>query len=541
LKTRLDLLVSASNIGLWDMSVIAGDPVNPKNEFWWSEHFRKMLGYTDERDFPNVLDSWASRLHPNDKDWVLTAFAAHLNDRTGKTPYDVKYQLQLKSGAYRWFRATGTTLRGPGGVPVRVAGSLADITEQTVAEQNLKHSIERFELINKASNTGLWDMSVIAGDPVNPKNEFWWSGTFRQMLGYTDERDFPNVLDSWASRLHPNDKDWVIKAFAAHLNDRMGQTPYDIEYQLALKSGEYRWFRATGTTTRGPGGIPLRVAGALSDITNRKKTVLQVSAFAERLASSAQQLTETGQALKSGAQSTADQTSTASAASSQLREIIVSVAAATTEMSASANEISRSVQSATEAMSSGVATANTASETMQRLGASSSEIGKVVKLITNIAQQTNLLALNATIEAARAGEAGKGFAVVASEVKELAKETARATESIGGIIQTIQGDTGAAIKAIDELSATMERLSELQRNIGGQTEAQLSATADIARNANVATTHADEVNSSMSSVAAAAGETMKAAEATHGAAGNLQGVSKELTALVAQLENTRGA
>lgn len=229
--------------------------MNPHNEFWWSETFRQMLGYQDEHDFPNVLDSWASRLHPNDHDWVIAAFAAHLNDRTGRTGYDVEYQLALKSGEYRWFRATGTTLRDPRGTPLRVAGSLADITDKKLAEIELKSSIQRFELINQASATGLWDMSVIAGDPVNPKNVFWWSDTFRKMLGYQDERDFPNVLDSWASRLHPNDKDWVIKAFAAHLTDHSGRTPYDVEYQLQLKHGEYRWFRATGTTHRGQGGV----------------------------------------------------------------------------------------------------------------------------------------------------------------------------------------------------------------------------------------------------------------------------------------------
>ena len=117
LATRFDLIVGASQIGLWDMTVVAGDPVNPKNEFWWSDHFRRMLGFSDERDFPNVLDSWSSRLHPTDADWVLKAFAAHLTDLTGKTPYDVEYQLRMKSGDYRWFRATGATLRDPIGTP----------------------------------------------------------------------------------------------------------------------------------------------------------------------------------------------------------------------------------------------------------------------------------------------------------------------------------------------------------------------------------------------------------------------------------------
>ena len=275
--TRFELINQASSVGLWDMTVIAGDPVNPKNEFWWSQQFRTMLGFTDEHDFPNVLESWSSRLHPTDKDRVLTAFAAHLNDRSGKTPYDIDYQLALKNGTYRWFRATGATRRDGEGVPQRVAGALKDIHDEMLTRIDLTDSITRFELINQASSVGLWDMTVIAGDPVNPKNEFWWSQQFRTMLGFTDEHDFPNVLESWSSRLHAEDKDRVLTAFAAHLNDHSGATPYDIEYRLALKDGTYRWFRATGATRRDHDGVPLRVAGALKDIHDEKLTQLNLA------------------------------------------------------------------------------------------------------------------------------------------------------------------------------------------------------------------------------------------------------------------------
>ncbi len=280
--TRFELINQASGVGLWDMTVIAGDPVNPKNEFWWSGQFRTMLGFKDESDFPNVLESWSSRLHPRDSEWVLAAFAKHLTDRTGKTPYDVEYQLQLKNGEYRWFRATGATMRDATGVPLRVAGALKDIHEEKKTSLSLGDAMTRFELINQASSVGLWDMTVIAGDPVNPKNEFWWSGQFRTMVGFKDELDFPNVLESWSSRLHPRDSEWVLAAFAKHLTDRSGKTPYDVEYQLQMKSGEYRWFRATGATMRDATGVPLRVAGALKDIHEEKKTSLSLGAAMTR-------------------------------------------------------------------------------------------------------------------------------------------------------------------------------------------------------------------------------------------------------------------
>ncbi len=117
-----------------------------------------------------------------------------------------------------------------------MAGSIKDIHEEEDRALKLGDAMTRFELINQASGVGLWDMTVIAGDPVNPKNEFWWSDQFRTMLGF-DESDFPNVLESWSSRLHPRDSGVGVAAFAKHLTDRTGKTPYDVEYQLQMKNG----------------------------------------------------------------------------------------------------------------------------------------------------------------------------------------------------------------------------------------------------------------------------------------------------------------
>ncbi|MDR2581344.1 MAG: response regulator [Fibromonadaceae bacterium] len=126
-------------IALWDMDVVSGDPINPNNKFTWSQEFRNMLGFSDESDFPNVLYSWSDRLHPEDKEMTLSAFAAHIVDRTGKTPYDLEYRLLLKDESYRSFRAFGTTLRDSEGVPLRVAGALEDITEKKQMEEKLAY------------------------------------------------------------------------------------------------------------------------------------------------------------------------------------------------------------------------------------------------------------------------------------------------------------------------------------------------------------------------------------------------------------------
>nr|WP_245944807.1 methyl-accepting chemotaxis protein [Crenobacter cavernae] len=138
------------------MEVVAGDPVNPKNAFWWSRQFRQLLGFADESDFPNVLDSWASRLHPDDKAATLAAFEAHLIDKSGRTPYDVEYRLQCKDGRYNWFRAVGQTRRATDGTPLRVVGALIDIHAEKDAAENNEAKLQRQQLEKSLSEiTGI--------------------------------------------------------------------------------------------------------------------------------------------------------------------------------------------------------------------------------------------------------------------------------------------------------------------------------------------------------------------------------------------------
>jgi PAS domain S-box-containing protein len=118
------------------MAVVAGDPVNPKNAFWWSDQFRRLLGFETVAEFPDVLESWANKLHPDDAERTVKAFGAHIADRTGRVPYDVEYRLRCKDGAYRWFRARGQTKRLPDGTPLRVVGAITDLTLQKHEEEN---------------------------------------------------------------------------------------------------------------------------------------------------------------------------------------------------------------------------------------------------------------------------------------------------------------------------------------------------------------------------------------------------------------------
>ncbi|MGE5471616.1 MAG: PAS domain-containing protein [Bacteroidota bacterium] len=270
LGSRFDLVRKATSDGLWDM-LNPDQAIGLDHEIWWSEQFRYLLGFESEAEFPNVLRSWAERLHPEEREGVLAAFAAHLNDYSGRTHYDVTYRLACKNGQFHWFRARGETLRDSSGKPLRVAGAMTDITDELAGQRLLDTALTRFELSLEMLNDGLWDMEVVAGDPLNPMNAFWWSNQLRRLLGYETIEEFPDVLDSWASKVHPDDKPQVMEAFTRHLADRTGRSPYDIEYRLRCKNGEYKWFRAKGQTRRDAGGKPLRVVGALTDIDATKQ------------------------------------------------------------------------------------------------------------------------------------------------------------------------------------------------------------------------------------------------------------------------------
>jgi PAS domain S-box-containing protein len=266
LLQRFELSAETTSDGLWDMVVPETLEFTNETPFFWTNKFRAMLGYKNEMDFPNILSSWSDLLHPDHKQITLSAFTAHLMDFSGKTPYDVEYKLKLHSGEYKWFRAIGKTLRDEKGKPMRVAGSLIDIQATKDLEQIRKDVVERFELTSSASTEGLWDMTVPENLEFKDDTSFSWTPKFREMLGYKNVTDFPNILASWSDLLHPDHKQKTLDAFTAHLIDFSGKTPYDVEYKLKLKTGDYKWFRAVGKTMRDVNGKPLRVAGALIDI-----------------------------------------------------------------------------------------------------------------------------------------------------------------------------------------------------------------------------------------------------------------------------------
>jgi methyl-accepting chemotaxis protein len=252
------------------------------------------------------------------------------------------------------------------------------------------------------------------------------------------------------------------------------------------------------------------------------------------LSSSSEELSAVSLQLSAGAEETAAQAATVSAAAEQVSHNVQSVAAGAEQLGASIQEIARNTGDAALVANEAVAMADATNETVVKLGASSLEIGEVVRVIGAIAQQTNLLALNATIEAARAGEAGKGFAVVANEVKDLARKTARSSDEIGRKVESIQVDTRQAVLAIDRIGAIIRQINEIQTVVAAAVEEQSATTKEISRSVSEAATGSTEIARNIIGVAdGTQGVTQGAAE-THRAADDLSRLANDLLGLVAQ-------
>ncbi|WP_027171895.1 methyl-accepting chemotaxis protein [Methylobacterium sp. 10] len=256
------------------------------------------------------------------------------------------------------------------------------------------------------------------------------------------------------------------------------------------------------------------------------------------VSSSATELQATAETMTSTASETARQSTTVASAADEAAANVQTVAAAAEELGSSVQEIGRQVSGSSDLAQMAVGEADQTIHLVQALSQASSRIGDMVGLISNIASQTNLLALNATIEAARAGDAGRGFAVVATEVKELATQTARATEEIGSQISQIQGVTGQAVSAISSITSRIREINGVASSIAAAVEEQAAATQEIVRNVAQAATGTSEVTSNIVGVARASEETGAAASQVHSAALEVSRQSEHLNVEVARFLNT---
>jgi methyl-accepting chemotaxis protein len=287
------------------------------------------------------------------------------------------------------------------------------------------------------------------------------------------------------------------------------------------------------TTTDETGRMAASLNGAIDGLRGALGTI---DTNAAGLAAAAEELSAISTQIGANSEETSAQSSMVAAASEQVTANVAAVATAVEEMTASIAEISKNATEASTVAAQAVTIAADTNTNVQQLGDSSAEIGNVVKLITSIAEQTNLLALNATIEAARAGDAGKGFAVVASEVKDLATETAKATDEISRRIDEVQRDTSAAVESIGKITEIIARINDIQTGIAGAVEEQAATTNEIGRSVDEAAKGVNDITENITSVASAAQDTARGVVSSTESVRELNRMANDLKQLVGEFE-----
>jgi methyl-accepting chemotaxis protein len=351
---------------------------------------------------------------------------------------------------------------------------------------------------------------------------------------YDQHKNYLGPMVTWELVTEKLEAERKIKEAAERERHQAEELRVKVETILDVVNAASRGDLTREMTVKGADSIGQMGEGLTTFFANLRGNVARIAQTAQTLASASQELTAVSQQMAAGAEETATQANVASAAAEEVSKNVTTVSTAAEEMGASIKEIAKNANEAAKVATAAVKVADKTNATVAKLGESSAEIGNVIKVITSIAQQTNLLALNATIEAARAGEAGKGFAVVANEVKELAKQTARATEDISRKIEAIQGDTKGAVEAIAQIGKIINQINDIQNTIASAVEEQTATTGEISRNVSEAAKGSNEIAQNITGVAQAARSTTEGASNTKGSADELSRIAMDLQKLVAQ-------
>jgi methyl-accepting chemotaxis protein len=486
--------------------------------------------------------------------------------------YDAaEYKRLGKGGKEVWIQASYNPIFGANGKPFKVVKFAVDVTAQKLSNADYagqiaaigkSQAVIEFQMDGTivSANENFQNTVGYTLDEVKGKHHSMFvdeaykqSGEYREFWAKLNRGEYQAaeyrrigkggkevwIQASYNPILDLNAKPFKVVKYATNITEQVKakidmQSKVDII--LSVVKAATQGDLTQDIPVRGADAVGQMGEGLASFFKALRSSVQQILQNAQSVGASSEELTAISQQMAGNAEETATQAKVVSAASGEVSKSVSIVATGGEEMVASIREIAKSSNESARVAKNAVVVADSANQTISKLGDSSVEIGKVIKVITSIAQQTNLLALNATIEAARAGEAGKGFAVVANEVKELAKETAKATEEIGRKIEAIQSDTKSAVQAIGEIGSIINQISDISNAIASAVEEQTATTNEMGRNINEAARGANEIANNISGVAEAAQNTTSGANDTQTAAKALAEMAAQLQGLVARFK-----
>lgn len=524
-----------------------------------NENFLNLLGYE-----LNEIQGRPHRMFVDKQDLVGDRYESFWSNlKLGKIQAG-EFKRIGKGGKEVWIQASYTPVFNTNGVVYKIVKFATDVTENQllqadfqgqIAAINRVQAVIQFKLdgtVIKANENFLKVMGYSASEVegrhhsifVDPdfKNseeyrEFWAKLNRGEFQANEYRRFGKNGKEVWIQASYNpifdmNGKPFKVIKFATDLTEQRAR-----EADMKLRVEDILRIASQGDLTQkitaeGDDSISQICRGLGLFFQDLRTTVASMANNASALAGASEELSAVSTQMSSSAEETSSQANVVSSGSKMVSENVHTVATGVEELNAAIVEIAKNASDAAKVSQQAVDIALATNTTISKLGESSAEIGKVVKVITSIAEQTNLLALNATIEAARAGEAGKGFAVVANEVKELAKETAKATEDISKKIETIQSDTHGAIDAIQNISKVITQINDISNTIASAVEEQTATANEMGRNVSEAAKGTMEIASNIDAVASAADSTSQGAVNTLQAASELARMATELQRLV---------
>lgn len=409
-SNNVRLINQTISSGLWNMDIGPGNTVTAA---YWSDDFRHMIGYHDVSDFPDRLESWSDLLHPDDKEYTLNQFVNTLADPSGRTKYDLKYRLKTRNHGYRWFRAAGNVQRNAEGQPIQFIGIFVDVHDEYIQQTTLDHLFNRHAAIDEISDEGTCYIQLHQRSLQDPQNTVWFSPQFRAQLGFSNTNDFPDAVDSWLDRIHPDDAHRIRSLIQGYISSQGGSS--QTEYRIQHRNGSYLWMRMTVRVAPDKTNRNLCVAAVTDNITELHHTRELVS---QNMGAHVQKLTD-----------------------------------CLTEINDMVEENAQSMHMLLENQQ----------ELMQILKNAQTQMGQTasaMQSIQDISRQTNLLSLNASVEAARAGQAGKGFAVVADEVRTLAQTSDRVSKDVASNLEQMQGYVNTVVEQFQALNVQITERAE---------------------------------------------------------------------------------